>query len=135
MRCVVSTGSGESPSAGQNSSAELRSTFGSTTGGVMTEEAGAVTGELELLTRPTPDGTAIAALVRYAGAQDLYTISGSPVRAISEISDQGLDQAEHRAAHERVLEALITPEKTIGGNSQAVTLGCYTGRQSSNTDV
>ena len=39
---------------------ELRSAFASTAGGVMTEEAGAVTGDLELLTRPTPDGVAAA---------------------------------------------------------------------------
>ncbi len=53
----------------------------------MTEEVGAITGELELLTRLTPDGD-IEALVRYAGAQDLYTVSGSPVPAVSEHPDQ-----------------------------------------------
>ena len=51
----------------------LRSTFVSTTGGVMTDEVGAITGELELLTRLMPDG-GTEALVRYAGAQDLYTV-------------------------------------------------------------
>ena len=60
---------------------ELRSAFASTTGGVMTEEAGAITGDLELVTRPTPDGSAVEALVRYAGARELYAVSGSPVRA------------------------------------------------------
>ena len=44
-------------------------------------------------------------MVRYAGAQDLYTVSGSPVRAASGHPDQ----AEHRAAHECILEALRTP--------------------------
>lgn len=44
--------------------------FESTAGGVMTDEVGAVTGDLELLTRPTPDGDAIEALVRYADATD-----------------------------------------------------------------
>lgn len=89
--------------------------FRSTTGGVMTDEAGAITGELELLTRATPDGTGIEALVRYAGALDLYTVVGSPVRAVSAAPDE----AEHRAAHERILEALTTPG-TIGaeGNQQ-----------------
>ena len=38
----------------------------------MTEEVGAITGELELLTRLIPDGD-IEVMVRYAGAQDLYT--------------------------------------------------------------
>jgi hypothetical protein len=80
-------------------------------GGVMTEEAGAITGELELLTRVSQDG-GIKVLVRYAGARDLYTVSGSPVHTVSEHSDQ----VEHRAAHERILEALTTP-----GGSRAAT--------------
>ena len=42
----------------------LNSAFVSTAGGVMTEEAGAITGELELLTRVTPDGGAVEAMVR-----------------------------------------------------------------------
>jgi hypothetical protein len=57
--------------------AELKSSFTSTTGGVLTDEAGAVTGDLELCTRPAGDG--IEAEVRYEGARDLYTVSGSPV--------------------------------------------------------
>ncbi len=85
---------------------ELRSAFASTAGGVMTEEAGAVTGDLELLTRPTPDDRAIEALVRYAGARELYAVSGSPVRAASESSP---NEEEHRAAHERILGLLTTP--------------------------
>lgn len=97
---------------------ELRSTFASTTGGVMTDEAGAITGDLELLTRPTPDGTGIEALVRYAGAQDLHTVSGSPVRAVSEHPDTG----EHQSAHSRILEALTTPGKVEHGNERPVDL-------------
>jgi hypothetical protein len=91
---------------------ELLSAFRSTTGGVMTEEVGAVTGDLELLTRPTPDGAAIKALVRYAGARDLYTVSGSPVRAVS---DEPSEQ-DHRAVHDRILERLTTPGPTEYGN-------------------
>jgi hypothetical protein len=72
----------------------------------MTDEAGAITGELELLTRVTPDDGGIEAMVRYAGAQDLYTVSVSPVRATSERRPGRL---EHRAAHERILETLPTP--------------------------
>ena len=82
----------------------MSSTFVSTMGGVMTEEAGAITGELELLTHVSQDGD-IKVLVRYAGARDLYTVSGSPVHTVSEHPDQ----VEHRAAHERILEALTTP--------------------------
>ncbi len=94
------------------------SSFHSTTGGVMTDEAGAITGELELLTRPTPDGSGIEALVRYAGAQDLYTVSGSPVRAVSELPDQ----VEHRAAHERILQTLTTPGRVESANEMPVDL-------------
>ena len=84
----------------------------------MTDEAGAITGELELLTRVTPDGSAVEAMVRYAGALDLYTVSGSPVHAVSGRPDQ----AEHRAAHERILETLKTPRRIEGGNEKPVDL-------------
>ncbi len=94
------------------------SSFYSTTGGVMTDEAGAITGELELLTRPTPAGDAIEVMVRYAGARDLYAVSGSPVHAVSESPDQ----VEQRAAHERILETLTTPGRTESGNEMPVDL-------------
>jgi hypothetical protein len=84
----------------------------------MTDEVGAITGELELQTRATPDGSAVEAMVRYAGAQDLYTISGSPVRTVSERPDQ----AAHRAAHERILETLTTPGRIKSGNEKPVDL-------------
>src|SRR5918998_4411042 len=71
------------------------SSFRSTTGGVMTNEAGAINGELELLTPVTPDSGGIEAMVRYAGAQDLYNVSGCLVHTVSEHPDQ----VEHRAAH------------------------------------
>ena len=97
---------------------ELRSAFVSTVGGVMTVEAGAVTGDLELLTRPTPDGTGIEAFVRYAGARDLHTVSGSPVRAVSGVPGR----TEHEQAHARVLEALTTPGRVVGGNERPTDL-------------
>jgi hypothetical protein len=97
----------------------LRSTFVSTTGGVMTDEVGAITGELELQTRTTPGGD-IEAMVRYAGAQDLYTVSGSPVRAATLSERAG--QAEHRATHERILESLTTPGSVESGNEKPVDL-------------
>jgi hypothetical protein len=84
----------------------------------MTEEAGAITGELELLTRVTPDGDGIEAMVRYAGAQDLYTVSGSPVHPVSAHPDQ----VGHRTAHERILEALTTPGRVESGNEMPVDL-------------
>ena len=94
------------------------STFTSTTGGVMTEEAGAITGELELLTRVTPGGGGIEAMVRYSGAQDLYTVSGSPLHTVSGRPDQ----REHRAAHERIFKILKTPGRIEGGNEMPVDL-------------
>ena len=97
----------------------MSSTFVSTMGGVMTEEAGAITGELELLTRVSQDG-GIKVLVRYAGARDLYTVSGSPVRTAT-LSEHP-DQVEHRAAHERILEALTTPGRVESGNELPVDL-------------
>ena len=104
---------------GAESNRPLRSTFVSTTGGVMTDEAGAITGELELQTRLTPGGSAIEVLVGYAGAQDLYTVSGSPVHAVSRPPDQ---EVEHRAAHERILETLTTPGRVESGNEMPVGL-------------
>ena len=95
----------------------LSSTFVSTTGGVMTDEAGAITGGLELRTRVTPDG-GIEAMVRYAGGQDPYTVSGSPVRTVS----GSPDRVEHRAVHERILETLTTPGRVECGNEMPVNL-------------
>ena len=91
---------------------ELRSKFVSTVGGVMTEEAGAVTGELELLTRPGGDAR-LQALVRYAGAKEWYTVSGSPLAA---------DVDNHRASHEAALTRLTTPGPVESGNEQPVDL-------------
>ena len=84
----------------------------------MTEEAGAVTADRRRAAdRPTPDGRAIEALVRYAGARDLYAVSGSPVRAVS----KGLDEEEHRAAHERILGLLTTPGRADEGGNELPT--------------
>jgi len=83
----------------------------------MTDEVGAITGELELQTSATPDG-GIEALVSYAGTQDLYTASGSSLRAVSAHPDQ----VEHRAAHERILETLTTPGRVESGNEKPIDL-------------
>lgn len=94
---------------------ELRSGFVSTAGGVMTEEAGAVTGDLELLTRAVEagEGAALEALVRYAGAGEWYTVSGSPLAAGGE---------DHRALHEAALARLTTPGSVEDGNEPPVDL-------------
>jgi hypothetical protein len=94
---------------------ESRSTFTSTTGGVMTEEAGAITGELDLLCRPGADGLHLA--VRYAGADEWYTVSGSPVRIQGNPDD----------AMGRVVGHLSTPGPVVDGNERAVTLEGFPG--------
>ncbi len=94
---------------------ELRSGFVSTVGGVMTEEAGAITGELELLTRPmeAAEGSALEALVRYAGAEEWYTVSGSPLAVGGE---------DHRVLHEAALGRLTTPGLQNDSNEMPVDL-------------
>ena len=89
--------------------AEHRATFTSTLGGVMTEEAGAITGDLELLCRPLPDGTHVA--VRYAGADEWYTVSGGPLRLHSD-----------EETRDRLLEHLSTPGPVVSENEKPVTL-------------
>lgn len=76
----------------------------------MTVEAGAITGELELLTRPASTGDGLEVRIRYAGARDLYTVSGSPV-------DAGVpDGVDPQASHEQILKHLSTPTATESGN-------------------
>ena len=97
-------------------SEELRSAFVSTAGGVMTEEAGAITGDLELLTRPGQAGEdGLEVLVRYAGAEEWYTVSGSPLA-------EPMYSDDHRAWHEAVLARLTTPGPVEGGNEQPIDL-------------
>jgi uncharacterized protein YcsI (UPF0317 family) len=57
---------------------EMRSTVPSTVGGIITEEVGAVTGNLEVATRPL-EAKGIEVTVRYAGAEEWYTVEGSPL--------------------------------------------------------
>ena len=76
----------------------------------MTVEAGAITGELVLLTHPIDSG--IVAHVRYAGALDLYTITGSPLRATG----------AHPEVHETILRRITTPGRVEGGNELPVDL-------------
>jgi hypothetical protein len=56
--------------------------------------------------------------LRSCVAQDLYTISGSPVRAVLERPDH----VDHRAAHGRILGTLTTPGRVEGGNEKPVDL-------------
>ena len=94
---------------------EFRSTFTSTTGGVMTEEAGAITGELELLCGPVANGLDV--LVRYAGAEEWYTVSGGPVRV----------QGDPYDVPGRIVRHLSTPGPVVYGNERAVSLEGFAG--------
>ncbi|WP_409484080.1 hypothetical protein [Arsenicicoccus dermatophilus] len=71
-------------------------------GGVMTREAGAVTGELELMTEQTPKGLEVTA--RYVGAEDVWRLAGSPFTDLSHddlvtrlTEDPGTDEAGNAA--------------------------------------
>jgi hypothetical protein len=94
-----------------NSEASRNTTFPSTPGGVMTDEAGAITGDLEVETRIEESG-AVAVRVRYAGANEWYTVTGSPV---------ALDASE-ADLHEQIVGRLRTPGPLVGGNEEAVSL-------------
>lgn len=91
-----------------------RSTFTSTTGGVMTKEAGAITGELEVSTKVSRGE--IEADIRYAGADEWYTVEGSP----AQIEDTESSAPED--LHDRVVEQLTTPGMTVDGNEQPASL-------------
>ncbi len=97
---------------------ETRSTVVSTTGGVMTEEVGAVTGELEVATRPLA-AEDITVTVRYAGADEWYSVEGSPI----ELGKAGgLPPPNLHELHERLVRHLTTPGKVVDGNEQATSL-------------
>jgi hypothetical protein len=93
---------------------ETRSTITSTTGGIMTEEVGAVTGELEVATR-LRSGT-IAVAVRYAGADEWYTVDGSPIAV------NHADELSYFELHEHVVRCLTTQGVIVEGNEEPTSL-------------
>lgn len=96
---------------------ETRSIMASTVGGVMTEEVGVVTGDLEIATRPREAGIEVAA--RYLGADEWYTVEGSPVGVDSA---GGLSPSELRELHERIVNHLTTPGMIVNGNEAPTSL-------------
>lgn len=94
---------------------KVLSTFTSTAGGVMTDGAGAVTGELELLCRPEAGGLHVS--VRYAGTKDWYTVSGSPVQT----------RNTPDSTRERLMRRLSEPGPVEDGNEAAVSLEGFIG--------
>ena len=102
---------------GTHREGEVRSTITSTRGGVMTEEVGAVTGDLEVATSVRVGGAEAA--VRYVGADEWYTVKGSPI----ELSNSGSwSSSEPRELHERIVGHLTTPCKIVDGNEEPVSL-------------
>lgn len=85
----------------------------STKGGVMTDEVGTVTGDLEIATHLLGAGL-LDIRVRYAGAEEWYTVAGSPVASGDRYPTADL--------HERVMEYLITPGPVAGGNEEPTSL-------------
>ncbi|CAL9435616.1 hypothetical protein SUDANB171_02133 [Streptomyces sp. enrichment culture] len=85
----------------QSEHSERFSTFKPPRGGVMTKEVGAITGELELHTRADEDGV-LTLRVRYAGANEWYTLEGAPY--------QLYDARDAGVLHDILVELLHRPQ-------------------------
>ena len=79
----------------------------------MTEEAGAVTGDLEV--RTLPEAGLLDVSVRYAGAEEWYTVTGSPVPLSGKEADPG-------ELHEHIVRLLTNPGPVVDGNEEAASL-------------
>jgi hypothetical protein len=99
---------------------EIRSPFASTTGGVMTKEVGAVTGDLELATRA--EGDALEVSVRYAGAEEWYTVEGSPI-PLTDTAHSSPDELYE--LHQQILAHLTRPGRVVDGNELPVSLESF----------
>lgn len=82
----------------------------------MTREVGAITGDLEIATLPKGEGV-IEVAVRYAGADEWYTVEGSPIE-----SGNAGGPSELRDLHEHIVEHLTTPGSVVEGNEEPVSL-------------
>ncbi|ONK11957.1 hypothetical protein [Streptomyces sp. MP131-18] len=80
---------------------EKFSVFTAPRGGVMTKEVGVVTGELELHTAAEADGT-LTLRIRYAGADEWYTVDGGPYRLH--------DPRDHEVLHDVLVGLLHRPQ-------------------------
>ncbi len=78
----------------------------------MTDEAGAVTGDLEIATRL--DAESLYVSVRYSGADEWYAVTGSPVSLGERPSPADM--------HERVVSHLTRPGPIVEGNEEPVSL-------------
>lgn len=85
------------------------STITSPPGGVMTDEVGAVTGDLTVTTQPM-EGERVGVTVAYVGAEDTYHVTGQPVAAAG-------------MTHKAICQRLTTdPGADQDGNAGAVDL-------------
>ena len=84
----------------------------------MTAEVGAVTGDLEITTHPRAGIVEVE--VRYAGANEWYSVEGSPIE--SNNSAGSLSPSELRGLHERVVGHLTTPGPIVQGNEEPISL-------------
>ncbi|MEV1009493.1 hypothetical protein [Streptomyces sp. NPDC049881] len=80
---------------------EKYSVFTAPRGGVMTKEVGVITGELELHTDADEQG-ALTMRIRYAGADEWYTVDGGPFRLH--------DPRDHEVLHEVLVQLLHRPQ-------------------------
>lgn len=82
---------------------ELTSTFDPSPDGVMTNEVGVITGELELRSTCAADG-ALDLAIRYAGADEWYSIIGTGYRLH--------DTRDHDVVHRLLVNVLQRPRAT-----------------------
>jgi len=80
---------------------ELTSTFTARPGGVWTDEVGVITGELELHTVCGENGS-VTVRVRYVGALDWYTVTGTT-------GTQLHDPCDHEVVHTLLRNVLQHP--------------------------
>jgi|AntDryMetagUQ255_1029468.scaffolds.fasta_scaffold00272_3 hypothetical protein len=82
--------------------AQLSSPLIAPPGGVMTDEVGVITGELELRTACAGDGS-VAVHVRYAGALEWYVVTGTAGLRLH-------DARDHEPLHALLAGVLHRPE-------------------------
>lgn len=92
---------------------EFSSNATSTGGGIMTDEAGAISGELEV--RTLAEAGLLEVSVRYAGAEEWYTVSGSPVPLSGR-------ETVSTSLHDRVVAHLNSPGPVVNGNEEPTSL-------------
>ena len=76
-----------------------------------------MTGDLEITTRPRAGGVEV--VVRYVGADEWYTVEGSPIKSNNA---GGSSPSELRGLHEQVVGHLTTPGPVVQGNEEPVSL-------------